>query len=163
MAFLYTPEQYNAPDANEKLIVSGKSPDTHGNLQNCNPAFIASDCLKAPFVLHSKDPRRTESAFNYRLRDYKDSHVTCCPFAVEDTWNFWPLIKDAFESRAPFKRATLNNKTKNPVALEKLPVEFITSTDSRLRSRPEGQRTPFWFRHPYCHLIVVTCEVSLKI
>jgi hypothetical protein len=79
---------------------------------------------------------------------------------VEDTWNFWPLVKDAFESRVPFKKAVLNNKTRNAVALDKLPVEFITSTDSRLRSRPEGQRTPFWFRHPYCHLIVVTCEVS---
>eukprot|EP00897_Mesotaenium_endlicherianum_P006947 jgi/Mesen1/6280/ME000324S05323 len=78
--------------------------------------------------------------------------------AVEDEWNIWPLVKPTFEARLPLRKAVLHNKAKKPVEIERLPIEYITSTDPRLRSRPPAKNSPHWFRHPYCTLILVPCE-----
>ncbi|KAL7186352.1 hypothetical protein ACSBR2_028154 [Camellia fascicularis] len=78
--------------------------------------------------------------------------------AVEDVSDLWPIVKNGFEERLPFKRACLNNKTRNPVFLEKLPAEFILTTDARLRSRFPQEQLLFWFREPYATVVLVTCE-----
>ncbi|KAG6689380.1 hypothetical protein I3843_11G169700 [Carya illinoinensis] len=78
--------------------------------------------------------------------------------AVEDVSDLWPIVKDWFEERLPFKRASLNNKTRNPVFVEKLAAEFILTTDSRLRSRFPQEQLLFWFREPYATVVLVTCE-----
>lgn len=78
--------------------------------------------------------------------------------AVEDVSDLWPIVKNGFEERLPFKRACLNNKTRNPVFVENLPAEFILTTDSRLRSRFPQEQTLFWFREPYATVVLVTCE-----
>ncbi|KAK9269657.1 hypothetical protein L1049_001435 [Liquidambar formosana] len=78
--------------------------------------------------------------------------------AVEDVSDLWPTVKNGFEERLPFKRACLNNKTRNPVFVEKLPAEFILTTDSRLRSRFPQEQLLFWFREPYATVVLVTCE-----
>jgi len=79
---------------------------------------------------------------------------------VEDVSDLWPTVKPAFEGRSPFKRATLNNKTRNPVFVDALPAEFILTTDSRLRSRFPQEQFLFWFREPYATVVLVTCEVT---
>ncbi|KAJ7981709.1 trafficking protein particle complex II-specific subunit 130-like [Quillaja saponaria] len=78
--------------------------------------------------------------------------------AVEDVSDLWPTIKTGFEERLPFRRACLNNKTRNSVFLEKLPAEFILTTDARLRSRFPQEQSLFWFREPYATVVLVTCE-----
>ncbi|CAK7327573.1 unnamed protein product [Dovyalis caffra] len=78
--------------------------------------------------------------------------------AVEDVSDLWPNIKSRFEERLPFKRASLNNKTRNPVFVENFPAEFILTTDSRLRSRFPQEQSLFWFREPYATVVLVTCE-----
>lgn len=81
---------------------------------------------------------------------------------MEDVSDLWPTVKNGFEERLPFKRVCLNNKTRNPVFLEKLTAEFILTTDSRLRIRnrfPQEQSL-FWFREPYATVVLVTCEVT---
>ncbi|KAK2993008.1 hypothetical protein RJ640_004520 [Escallonia rubra] len=83
-------------------------------------------------------------------------HHECFP--VEDVSDLWPLVKKGFEERLPFKRACLNNKTRNPVFVEKLPAEYILTTDARLRSRFPHELALFWFREPYATVILVTCE-----
>jgi hypothetical protein len=39
-----------------------------------------------------------------------------------------------------------------------LPVEFILTTDARLRSRFPQEQYLFWFREPYATIVLVTCE-----
>lgn len=78
--------------------------------------------------------------------------------AVEDVSDLWPTVKNGFEERLPFKRACLNNKTRNPIVVDKLPAEFILTTDARLRSRFPQEQYLFWFREPYATVVLVTCE-----
>ncbi|CAO2836054.1 unnamed protein product [Amaranthus hypochondriacus] len=78
--------------------------------------------------------------------------------AVEDVSDLWPNVKSLFEERLPFMKACLNNKTRNPVFLDKLLVEYILTTDSRLRSRFPQEQSLFWFREPYATVVLVTCE-----
>ncbi|XP_015896085.1 trafficking protein particle complex II-specific subunit 130 homolog isoform X1 [Ziziphus jujuba] len=78
--------------------------------------------------------------------------------AVEDVSDLWPTVKNEFEKRLPIKRASLNNKTRNPVVVENLPAEYILTTDSRLRSRFPQEQSLFWFREPYATVVLVTCE-----
>ncbi|KAK1583173.1 hypothetical protein Q3G72_021549 [Acer saccharum] len=78
--------------------------------------------------------------------------------SVEDVSDLWPTVKNAFAERLPFKRAILNNKTRNPVLVDKLPAEFILTTDARLRSRFPQEQLLFWFREPYASIVLVTCE-----
>ncbi|XP_010914497.1 trafficking protein particle complex II-specific subunit 130 homolog isoform X2 [Elaeis guineensis] len=78
--------------------------------------------------------------------------------AVEDVSDLWPSVKEGFEERLPLKKACLNNKTRNPVNVEKLPAEFILTTDARLRSRFPQEQSVFWFREPYATIVLVTCE-----
>ncbi|KAL0311093.1 UNVERIFIED_CONTAM: Trafficking protein particle complex II-specific subunit [Sesamum angustifolium] len=78
--------------------------------------------------------------------------------AVEDVSDLWPVVKKGFEERLPFKRAFLNNKTRNPVLVDELPAEFILTTDARLRSRFPQEQSLFWFREPYATVVLVTCE-----
>lgn len=78
--------------------------------------------------------------------------------AVEDVSDLWPNVKDMFEERLPFKKASLNNKTRNSVYVEKLPAELILTTDARLRSRFPQEQSLFWFREPYATVVLVTCE-----
>ncbi|XP_057964025.1 trafficking protein particle complex II-specific subunit 130 homolog [Malania oleifera] len=78
--------------------------------------------------------------------------------AVEDVSDLWPVVKNGFEERLPFKRACLNNKTRNLIFVENLPAEFILTTDARLRSRFPQEQSIFWFREPYATVVLVTCE-----
>ncbi|KAI4366085.1 hypothetical protein MLD38_022008 [Melastoma candidum] len=78
--------------------------------------------------------------------------------AVEDVSDLWPTVKSGFEERLPFKKAYLNNKTRNTVLVENLPAEFILTTDARLRSRFPQEQSLYWFREPYATIILVTCE-----
>lgn len=78
--------------------------------------------------------------------------------SVEDVSDLWHIVKDGFEERLPFKRASLNNKTRNTVYVEKLPAEYILTTDIRLRSRFPQEQSLFWFREPYATVVLVTCE-----
>ncbi|XVE80201.1 hypothetical protein DITRI_Ditri14bG0120700 [Diplodiscus trichospermus] len=78
--------------------------------------------------------------------------------SVEDVSDLWPTVKSSFEERLPFKRASLNNKTHNPVFVENFLAEFILTTDARLRSRFPQEQYLFWFREPYATLVLVTCE-----
>lgn len=84
-------------------------------------------------------------------------------FAVEDVSDLWPTIKEGFEQRLPLKGAFLNNKTRNPVFVENLSAEFILTTDARLRSRFPQEQLLFWFREPYATVVLVTCEVCMRI
>ncbi|XP_050368156.1 trafficking protein particle complex II-specific subunit 130 homolog [Argentina anserina] len=78
--------------------------------------------------------------------------------AVEDVSDLWPTVKKGFEEHLPFKRAVLNNKTRNPVFVENFRAEFILTTDARLRSRFPQEQSLFWFREPYATAVLVTCE-----
>lgn len=78
--------------------------------------------------------------------------------AVEDVSDLWPAVKKEFEERLPFKRVSLNNKTRNLVYVDKLQAEYILTTDSRLRSRYPQEQWLFWFREPYATIVLVTCE-----
>ncbi|KAK9688979.1 hypothetical protein RND81_09G026100 [Saponaria officinalis] len=78
--------------------------------------------------------------------------------AVEDVSDLWPNVKNLFKEQLPFKKACLNNKTRNPVFLEKLTAEYILTTDARLRSRFPQEQSLFWFREPYATVVLVTCE-----
>ena len=80
-------------------------------------------------------------------------------FTVEDVSDLWPTVKELFEQHQPLKRAVLTNKTRNPVLVENLPVEFILTTDARLRSRFPHEQYLYWFREPYATIVLVTCEV----
>lgn len=82
---------------------------------------------------------------------------------MEDVSDLWPIVKNGFEERLPFKRACLNNKTRNPVFVEKLTAEFILTRDSRLRSRFPQEQPLFWFREPYAIVVLVTCEVTCRL
>lgn len=73
--------------------------------------------------------------------------------------DLWPTVKGLFEEHQPLKRAFLTNRTRNPVLVENLPVEFILTTDARLRSRSPQEQYLFWFREPYATIVLVTCEV----
>lgn len=88
------------------------------------------------------------------IKNYCD-HIV---IAVEDVSNLWPVVKEKFEGRLPFKRACLNNKTRNPVFVEHLSAEFVLTTDARLRSRFPQEQLLFWFREPYATIVLVTCE-----
>lgn len=79
--------------------------------------------------------------------------------SVEDVSDLWPTVKESFEARLPLKKASLNNKTRNSVNVEKLLAEFILTTDARLRSRFPQEQSLFWFREPYATVVLVTCEV----
>ncbi|CAN6453485.1 unnamed protein product [Victoria cruziana] len=78
--------------------------------------------------------------------------------AIEDVSDLWPVVKNSFEEKLPLKKACLNNKTRNPVFVDKLPLEYILTTDARLRSRFPQEQYLFWFREPYATIIIVTCE-----
>ncbi|XP_072967232.1 trafficking protein particle complex II-specific subunit 130 homolog [Typha angustifolia] len=78
--------------------------------------------------------------------------------AVEDVSDLWPTVKESFEQRLPLTKACLNNKTRNPVYVDKLPAEFILTTDARLRSRFPQEQSVFWFREPYATVVLATCE-----
>ncbi|WZZ21121.1 hypothetical protein YC2023_122508 [Brassica napus] len=81
------------------------------------------------------------------------------PTTFEDVSDLWPTVKGLFEEHQPLKRALLtNNRTRNPVLVHNLPVEFILTTDARLRSRSPQEQFLFWFREPYATLLLVTCE-----
>lgn len=81
---------------------------------------------------------------------------------VEDVSDLWPTVKGLFEEHQPLKRAVLTNKTRNPVLVENLPVEFILTTDARLRSRFPHEQYLYWFREPYATIVLVTCEVCMS-
>lgn len=78
--------------------------------------------------------------------------------AIEDVNDLWPVVKEGFEARVPFRKSCLNSKARNPVIVDKLPVEYILTTDSRLRSRFPHDQAPFWFRQPYAIVVLVSCE-----
>ncbi|XP_073136366.1 trafficking protein particle complex II-specific subunit 130 homolog [Henckelia pumila] len=97
------------------------------------------------------------AAFLPQFQSIKTSfdHVV---LAVEDVSDLWPVIKNGFEERLPFRSVFLNNKTRNPVKVDELPAEFILTTDARLRSRFPQEQSLFWFREPYATIVLVTCE-----
>lgn len=77
--------------------------------------------------------------------------------------DLWPLVRKEFEERLPFKRALLNNKTRNAVLVDEFHAEYVLTTDSRLRSRFPQEQSLFWFREPYATLVLVSCEVQLNL
>ena len=83
--------------------------------------------------------------------------------AVEDVNDLWESVKEKFEARVPFKKASLNNKARNLVFVDKLHVDYVQTTDARLRRGLPGEQIPLplWFRRPYACVVLVTCEVSL--
>ncbi|XP_009769983.1 trafficking protein particle complex II-specific subunit 130 homolog isoform X1 [Nicotiana sylvestris] len=94
------------------------------------------------------------------LAQFQSIKNTCdhVVIAVEDVSDLWPLVKKGFEDHLPFKKAFLNNKTRNPVLVDELPAEYILTTDSRLRSRFPQEQSLFWFREPYATVVLVSCE-----
>ncbi|CAN4104154.1 unnamed protein product [Withania somnifera] len=94
------------------------------------------------------------------LAQFQSIKTTCdhLVIAVEDVSDLWPLVKKGFEDHLPFKRAFLNNKTRNPVLVDELSAEYILTTDSRLRSRFPQEQSLFWFREPYATVVLVSCE-----
>lgn len=83
--------------------------------------------------------------------------------AVEDVNDLWETVRGNLEPRVPFKKASLNNKARNLVLVDKLFVEFVQTTDARLRRGLPGEQSilPYGFRRPYAWVILVTCDVSL--
>jgi len=83
--------------------------------------------------------------------------------AVEDVNDLWETVRGNLEARVPFKKASLNNKARNLVLVDRLHVEFVQTTDARLRRGLPGEQSslPFGFRRPYAWVILVTCDVSL--
>eukprot|EP00250_Pteridium_aquilinum_P033255 c5370_g1_i1 orf=281-4273(+) len=78
--------------------------------------------------------------------------------AIEDVNDLWPIVKEGFEARVPFRKACLNGKARSSIPVDKLPVEYILTTDARLRSRLPQEHTAFWFNEPYAIVVLVTCE-----
>ncbi|KAG0578331.1 hypothetical protein KC19_4G014800 [Ceratodon purpureus] len=80
--------------------------------------------------------------------------------AIEDVNDLWESIRGNLEARVPFKKASLNNKARNLVLVDKLVVEFVQTTDARLRRGLPGEQSllSYGFRRPYAWLIVVTCD-----
>ncbi|KAH7289351.1 hypothetical protein KP509_31G071500 [Ceratopteris richardii] len=78
--------------------------------------------------------------------------------AIADVNDLWPTVKEGFEARVPFRKACLNSKFQNSVILDKLPVEYILTTDSRLRSRTPQEQNAFCFQEPFAMVVLVTCE-----
>lgn len=77
--------------------------------------------------------------------------------------DLWETLRGNLEARVPFKKASLNNKARNLVLVDRLHVEFVQTTDARLRRGLPGEQSslPFGFRRPYAWVILVTCDVSL--
>lgn len=129
------------PVSSGYIFQEKKFPHVYDKVSNCLDSLKLSHCLIVP-------PVNTLKQFALLLL-----------FPVEDVSDLWPVVKDAFEERTPFKKAYLNNKTHSPVNVENLPVEFILTTDARLRSRFPQEQSVFWFREPYATVVLVTCEV----
>eukprot|EP00879_Flechtneria_rotunda_P030265 GHRR01032877.1.p1 GENE.GHRR01032877.1~~GHRR01032877.1.p1 ORF type:complete len:274 (+),score=89.72 GHRR01032877.1:558-1379(+) len=69
----------------------------------------------------------------------------------------WSTIKDLVESRVPLQGVTLPNKVGKPVAVPKLPLTFVLSTDKRLLRLKQYSHSPVtWFRNPVTHLVLVS-------
>ncbi|WIA35160.1 hypothetical protein OEZ86_003632 [Tetradesmus obliquus] len=69
----------------------------------------------------------------------------------------WSTIKDLVESRLPLRGITLPNKVGKPVAVPRLPLMFVLSTDMRLKRLKQYSHSPVtWFRNPHTHLILVS-------
>lgn len=83
--------------------------------------------------------------------------------AVEDVNDLWETVRGNLEARVPFKKASLNNKARNLVLVDRLYVEFVQTTDARLRRGLPGEQASllFGFRRPYALVILVTCDVRL--
>ncbi|XP_076903385.1 trafficking protein particle complex II-specific subunit 130 homolog isoform X1 [Bidens hawaiensis] len=78
--------------------------------------------------------------------------------AVKDVSDLWPLVKDKFDERLPFQRATLHNKNRYPVTVDNLQAEFLLTTDSRIKSRVPQNQLYFCFQEPYATVVLVACE-----
>ncbi|KAK6934303.1 TRAPP II complex TRAPPC10, C-terminal [Dillenia turbinata] len=117
-------------------------------------------CEKWPEILGSLSGNTVDQVMANYLAQFQTIKNSCdhLIIAVEDVSDLWPIVKNGFEERSPFKRACLNNKTRNPVFVENLPAEFILTTDARLRSRFPQEQSIFWFREPYATVVLVTCE-----
>mmetsp|Transcript_23884 Transcript_23884/g.66233 ORF Transcript_23884/g.66233 Transcript_23884/m.66233 type:complete len:1100 (-) Transcript_23884:40-3339(-) len=79
--------------------------------------------------------------------------------AVEDVSGIWNTIKPALQVHQVLHNMTLRNKFGNLVNVPSLPIEYVPSTDPKLlKIRPHAQNPVAWFRNPYAHIIVVSCE-----
>ncbi|KAL8237867.1 hypothetical protein R6Q59_018948 [Mikania micrantha] len=94
------------------------------------------------------------------LAQFQSIKISCdrLVIAVKDVSDLWDLVNEKFEERLPFKRAIINNKTRNPVTVDNLPAEFILTTDSRIKSRVPQDQQFFCFQEPYATVVLVTCE-----
>eukprot|EP00878_Enallax_costatus_P028549 GHUV01030842.1.p1 GENE.GHUV01030842.1~~GHUV01030842.1.p1 ORF type:complete len:447 (+),score=91.95 GHUV01030842.1:177-1517(+) len=69
----------------------------------------------------------------------------------------WSTIKDLVESRMPLQGLTLPNKVGKIVAVPRLPLMFVVSSDKRLLRLKQYSHSPVtWFRNPHTHLILVS-------
>ncbi|CAI5473413.1 unnamed protein product [Closterium sp. Yama58-4] len=78
--------------------------------------------------------------------------------AIEDEWNVWPSVRQSFESRLPLKKLQLHNRARKAVDLDRLPLEYVLTSEPKLRSRPPVKNNPHWFRHPYATLVLLACH-----
>ncbi|KAF5780924.1 putative tetratricopeptide-like helical domain superfamily, TRAPP II complex, TRAPPC10 [Helianthus annuus] len=94
------------------------------------------------------------------LAQFQSIKISCdgLVIAVKDVSDLWPLVKEKFEERLPFKRAMLNNKNHYPVTVDNLQAEFLLTTDSRIKSRVPQDQLFFCFQEPYATVVLVACE-----
>ncbi|KAK1439582.1 hypothetical protein QVD17_05402 [Tagetes erecta] len=94
------------------------------------------------------------------LAQFQSIKISCdqLVIAVKDVSDLWPLVKERFEDRLPFKRAIINNKTHHPMTVNDLPAEFLLTTDSRIKSRVPQDQLYFCFQEPYATVVLITCE-----
>ncbi|GJP42413.1 hypothetical protein CLOM_g1978 [Closterium sp. NIES-68] len=78
--------------------------------------------------------------------------------AIEDEWNVWPSVRQSFEARLPLKKVQVHNRARKPVELDRLPLEYVLTSEPKLRSRPPVKNNPHWFRHPFATLILLACH-----
>ncbi|CAI5507851.1 unnamed protein product [Closterium sp. Naga37s-1] len=78
--------------------------------------------------------------------------------AIEDEWNVWPSVRQSFESRLPLKKLQLHNRARKAVDLDRLPLEYVLTSEPKLRSRPPVKNNPHWFRHPFATLVLLACH-----
>ncbi|CAI5979986.1 unnamed protein product [Closterium sp. NIES-64] len=78
--------------------------------------------------------------------------------SFEDEWNVWPSVRQSFESRLPLKKLQLHNRARKAVDLDRLPLEYVLTSEPKLRSRPPVKNNPHWFRHPFATLVLLACH-----
>ncbi|GAB4816227.1 hypothetical protein N2152v2_003273 [Parachlorella kessleri] len=79
--------------------------------------------------------------------------------AVEDLSGVWTPLYEHLKRRLPLRQITFRNKFGVQATVDELPVQFLAATDPRLQKLRQFSHSPVtWFRNPFVHLVVVSCE-----